>query len=112
MCGTVNVLQNSLAVGVPQFVLASPGGALYGDSAPTPETRPARPLSPFGAWRAAIEADGLAMSSPGGMCNTIPRHGNVCGPGQRMPGGPGVVAAFGCAMLRGERTVIHGDGPG
>ena len=112
VCGTVNVLEHSLAAGVRRFVLASSGGALYGDSAPrpTPETCPARPLSPYGASKAAAEAYVLAMSPPGGMRYTILRYGNVYGPGRGMSGGPGVVSAFGRAMLLGERPVIYGDG--
>ena len=112
VCGTVNLLEHSLAAGVGRFILASSGGALYGDSAPrpTPETCPARPLSPYGASKAAAEAYVLAMSPPGGMRYTVLRYGNVYGPGRGMSGDPGVVSAFGRAMLRGERPVIYGDG--
>ena len=112
VCGTVNVLQHSAAAGVRRFVLASTGGAIYGNSAPrpTPETCPARPLSPYGASKAAAETYVLAMSPPAGMRYTILRHGNVYGPGRGLSGGPGVVSAFARAMLRGERPVIYGDG--
>ena len=109
MCGTVNVLRQSLAFGVRRFVFASTGGALYGDSAPrpTPETAPPAPLSPYGASKAAAEVYVKSMSRLGGMRYTILRYGNVYGPGQ---GGAGVVGAFARAMLDGARPVIHGDG--
>ena len=109
VCGTVNVLRQSLAFGVRRFVFASTGGALYGDSAarPTPETAPPAPLSPYGASKAAAEVYVKSMSLLGGMRYTILRYGNVYGPGQ---GGAGVVGAFARAMLDGARPVIHGDG--
>ena len=99
MCGTVNVLRQSLAFGVRRFVFASTGGALYGDSAPrpTPETAPPAPLSPYGASKAAAEVYVKSMSRLGGMRYTILRYGNVYGPGQ---GGAGVVGAFARAMRR------------
>ncbi len=48
VCGTVNVLQRCRAFGVRRFVLASSGGALYGDAAPrpTPECRAPSPACP------------------------------------------------------------------
>ena len=112
VCGTVNLLQQCAAAGVRRFVLASTGGALYGDSAPrpTPETCPARPLSPYGASKAAAEAYVLAMCPPAGMRYAVLRLGNVYGPGKSKSGGRGVVSAFAHAMLRGERPVIYGDG--
>ena len=109
VCGTVNVLRQSLAFGVRRFVFASTGGALYGDSAPrpTPETAPPAPLSPYGASKAAAEVYVKSMSRLGAMPYTILRYGNVYGPGQ---GGAGVVGAFARAMLDGARPMIHGDG--
>ena len=110
VCGTVHVLEESLACGVRRFVLASTGGALYGDSAPrpTPEDAPPGPLSPYGASKAAAEAYVRAMTRGGAMRHAILRLGNVYGPGRR--GEPGVVAAFARAILGGRRPVIHGDG--
>ena len=101
----------SAAHGVRRFVLASTGGALYGDAAPlpTPESEPPAPASPYGASKAAAEAWAAAMTGLAGMRCTILRYGNVYGPGQAGDGS-GVVAAFARAMLGGEPPVIYGDG--
>lgn len=112
VCGTVNVLQCSLACGVRRFILASTGGALYGDLAPrpTPEDCPLHPLSPYGASKVAAEAYVAAMGGTGGMGYGILRLGNVYGPHQTPSGPADVVTTFARAMVRGERPVIHGDG--
>src|SRR4051794_40971490 len=46
--GTAVMLEAARAAGVGRFVLASTGGAIYGDTedVPTPQTTPAAPLSP------------------------------------------------------------------
>ena len=112
VCGTVNVLNASLACGARRFVFASTGGALYGHSAPlpTPETASPEPLSPYGASKAAAEVYVKTMTRGGAMRHTILRLGNVYGPGQGLSGEPGVVTAFARAMLGGTRPLIHGDG--
>ncbi len=112
VCGTVNVLEQSVAHGVGRFVFGSTGGALYGDAAPlpTPESHPPQPLSPYGASKAAAEAHVAAMGRLAGLRWTVLRYGNVYGPGQAAGGASGVVAAFARAMLDGVRPVIHGDG--
>jgi UDP-glucose 4-epimerase len=55
--GTAVMLEPARAAGVRRFVLASTGEAIYGeaDEVPTPETAPAAPISPYGAWKAAAE---------------------------------------------------------
>ncbi|MXY16823.1 MAG: NAD-dependent epimerase/dehydratase family protein [Acidobacteria bacterium] len=112
VCGTVNVLQHSLACGVRRFVFASTGGALYGESpfGPMSETAPAAPVSPYGASKAAAEAYVGAMSRSGAIRCTVLRLGNVYGPAPAAAAAPGVVAAFARAMLAGRRPVIYGDG--
>ena len=55
--GTAVVLDAARAAGTRRFVLASTGGAIYGDCdrLPTPEDAPAAPISPYGASKAAAE---------------------------------------------------------
>ena len=52
------VLEQSVHSGVSRFVMASTGGAIYGDATviPTPETAPALPLSPYAVSKAAAES--------------------------------------------------------
>ena len=110
--GTVRVLERSAAQGVGRFVLASSGGALYGERAPAPRppaSAPA-PASPYGASKAAAEQFTVSMCRLAAMRATILRYGNVYGPGDERRGEPGVVAAFARAMLGGIPPVVHGDG--
>ena len=55
--GTAVLLEAARAAGTRRFVLASTGGAIYGDTdrLPTPEDVPAAPISPYGASKAAAE---------------------------------------------------------
>ena len=55
--GTAVMLEAARAAGTRRFVLASTGGAIYGDCdrLPTPEDAPAAPISPYGASKAAAE---------------------------------------------------------
>ena len=109
VCGTVNVLERCRDFGVRRFVLASSGGALYGDGAPcpTPESRAPSPVCPYGVSKAAAEAYATVIARLAGMRCIALRYGNVYGPRRRACG---VVAAFARAMLNGAAPVIHGDG--
>ena len=58
LIGTVTMLEAARRHGVARFVLASTGGAIYGDAdrIPTPETARPRPGSPYAASKAAAES--------------------------------------------------------
>ena len=77
---------------------------------PADESHPVRPLSPYGASKAAAEAYVCAISRLSGIRYTILRYGNVYGPRQDPSGEAGVVAIFTRAMLNGERPTVFGDG--
>ena len=110
--GTLNVLQQCAAYGVKRIVFSSTGGALYGEPErlPADEEHPVRPLSPYGASKAAAEAYVRTLCALSGIRHTILRYGNVYGPRQDPFGEAGVVAIFASAMLRGQRPTIFGDG--
>jgi UDP-glucose 4-epimerase len=110
--GTVNLLQTSVGAGVRRFVFASSGGAMYGDTdvMPTPETHPSRPASQYGAAKVCAELYGGVYSSLHGLEFTALRYANVYGPRQDPHGEAGVVAIFAERLLRGEPTIIFGDG--
>lgn len=110
--GTLNVLQQCAAHGVGRVVFSSTGGALYGEPErlPADEDHPVRPLSPYGASKAAAETYVRTLCPLAGIRYTILRCGNVYGPRQDPFGEAGVVAIFAGAMLRGQRPVIFGDG--
>lgn len=110
--GTIVLLQASLRHHVRRFVLASTGGAIYGEASvvPTPEDYPAVPVSPYGASKLAAElmlATFRAMSS---LSYAALRYSNVYGPRQDPEGEAGVVAIFSRQLLAGAEAIITGDG--
>ena len=110
--GTLNVLQQCAAYGVGRIVFSSTGGALYGEPErlPADEEHPVRPLSPYGASKAAAEAYVQTFCALSNIRYTILRYGNVYGPRQDPFGEAGVVAIFAKAMMEGQRPTIFGDG--
>ncbi len=112
LLGMLNLLEAASASGVKRFLFASSGGACYGeqDVYPAPETHPTRPVSPYGASKAAGE---LYLGYYGfekklGWCAL--RYANVYGPRQDPHGEAGVVAIFTGRLLKNEPCTIFGDG--
>ncbi|MCY4582385.1 MAG: NAD-dependent epimerase/dehydratase family protein [Chloroflexi bacterium] len=110
--GTLNVLQLCAAYRVKRIVFSSTGGALYGEPErlPADEGHPVRPLSPYGASKAAAEAYVQTFCALSDIRYTVLRYGNVYGPRQDPFGEAGVVAIFANAMMSGQQPIIFGDG--
>ena len=110
--GTVQALEAARRAGVPRFVLASSGGAVYGEQEtfPAPETHPRRPASPYGVSKLCGEEYVALAARLHGMSTASLRYANVYGPGQDPLGEAGVVAIFLHKLLGGEVAVINGDG--
>ncbi|MDQ7828879.1 MAG: NAD-dependent epimerase/dehydratase family protein [Armatimonadota bacterium] len=110
--GTINVLEQARRAGVRRFLFASTGGALYGEpeAIPVGLDHPVRPLSPYGAAKAAAETYVALYERLFGLPAVILRYANVYGPHQDPHGEAGVVAIFAEAMLAGRAPTIHGDG--
>lgn len=110
--GTVRLLQAAAAAGVQSFLLASTGGAIYGeqDVFPAPESHPQRPTSPYGVSKKCAEAYLDYFGALGTMRTVALRYGNVYGPRQDPHGEAGVVAIFSSLMLQGQVPTINGDG--
>lgn len=111
--GTINLLNLSVRHGVGKFVFASTGGAIYGDpeAVPCTEDTPARPLSPYGAAKAAAEVYIGTFHRTFGLDYTILRYGNVYGPRMHFKTQEGLVAAmFASRMLRSEPVTIDWTG--
>lgn len=110
--GSLNLLEACRRAGVRRIVFASSGGALYGDTEviPTPEGHPARPTSPYGIAKLAVEHYLACWQALHGIGAVSLRYANVYGPRQDPLGEAGVVAIFAHRMLRGEVPVINGDG--
>ena len=111
--GLLNLMQAAVAAGsVEHVVFASSGGATYGDTdvIPTPESHPQRPVSCYGAAKAASEVYLGVYRANHGIKFTALRYANVYGPRQDPHGEAGVVAIFCGRLLDGKACTIYGDG--
>ncbi|HZT08218.1 MAG TPA: NAD-dependent epimerase/dehydratase family protein [Chloroflexota bacterium] len=111
--GMIALMHEAARAGVRKFIFASSGGAIYGDPdvVPCDETHPVRPLSPYGASKAAGEVYLETFGRVLGMDFTILRYPNVYGPRQHPYTEEGqVVALFSRLMLEGRQPTIFGDG--
>jgi UDP-glucose 4-epimerase len=110
--GLLNLLEGARAGGVRRVVFASSGGTVYGDGAraPTPETAPKLPASPYGTAKLTSEYYLATFGRLFGLEAVTLRYSNVYGPRQNPHGEAGVVAIFAKRMLAGEPITIYGDG--
>ncbi len=110
--GTLNLLECARRHGVRSVIVASTGGAIYGDHTiyPTPESEAAHPQSPYGVAKLAIEHYLYYYRSVHGLRSVVLRYANVYGPRQDPCGEAGVVAIFIKRLLAGDRPIINGDG--
>jgi UDP-glucose 4-epimerase len=112
VAGTAVLLESARLHRVQRLVLASTGGALYGeaDAMPTPESAPIEPMSPYGTGKAAAESYCALYTRLHGLPTTSLRLANVYGPRQDPRGEAGVVALFCAAKLEGRTAAVFGDG--
>lgn len=110
--GTINILQNAAKIKVKKIIFASTGGALSSEATvlPTPESKFALPVSPYGAAKISAEMYLHYFWKACGMAYTALRMANVYGPRQSSYGEAGVIAIFADKMLRGEQPIIFGSG--
>lgn len=110
--GTLNLLEGGRRAALKQVIFASTGGAMYGEQEyfPADEGHPARPLSPYGVAKLAVERYLYFYHHEYGIAATALRYANVYGPRQNPHGEAGVVAIFLDRLLAGREAVINGDG--
>ena len=110
--GTAVMLEAARAAGTRRFVLASTGGAIYGDTdrLPTPEDVPAAPISPYGASKAAAESYLALYARLHGLSTVALRFANVYGPRQDPLGEGGVIAIYCHAAANSRQVRVFGDG--
>ncbi|HET6401862.1 MAG TPA: NAD-dependent epimerase/dehydratase family protein [Candidatus Kapabacteria bacterium] len=111
--GSLNLLEAAKeAGGLKRFMLASTGGAIYGeqDYFPADEKHPTRPISPYGVAKRSIELYLHYYEQIHKIPYIAFRYTNVYGPRQSPHGEAGVVAIFTEKLLDGEECVINGDG--
>ena len=114
--GTVNALEAARRAGAGHFVLASTGGAIYGEGVERPDELPfgegarLRPLSAYGQSKLAAEGYLDHYAQMHGLNAVALRLGNVYGPRQDPATEAGVVAIFCNLALDGGRPTVFGDG--
>ena len=112
--GTIELLDAAVAVGTERFLLASTGGAIYGEGKgrelPLPESAECRPDAPYGQSKRAAEGYLDLFSRLHGLSTAALRLGNVYGPRQDPHGEAGVVAIFCGALLDATSPKVFGDG--
>src|SRR6476661_3674885 len=114
VAGTLNLLEAARTNDTSRFVLASTGGAVYGEGAglelPLDESAECRPDAPYGQSKFAAEGYASLYGRLYGLTATSLRLGNVYGPRQDPHGEAGVVAIFCGALLTGGTSRVFGDG--
>lgn len=112
LVGFLNLMEAGRQHGLRRCVLASTGGAIYGEQEafPCDEDHPCRPLSPYGIAKLATEKYLFFYQVQYGIDYLALRYANVYGPRQDPHGEAGVVAIFCRRLLEGQRCTIFGDG--
>ncbi|HEV7518967.1 MAG TPA: NAD-dependent epimerase/dehydratase family protein [Thermoanaerobaculia bacterium] len=110
--GSLNLFEAARKGGVRQVLFASTGGAIYGeqDFFPATEEHPARPVSPYGVAKLAVERYLFFYHVAYGLDATCLRYANVYGERQNPHGEAGVVAIFLDRLLAGRTPTINGPG--
>ncbi len=109
--GLLNIMQAAKDHGVKKVMMASTGGAMYGNK-PTPfnEEMKEEPLSPYGVSKRAGELYLNYYHELYDIPYIALRYSNVYGPRQNPHGESGVIAIFSEMIAEGKQPVINGDG--
>ena len=106
LLATQRLLEAVHRVGVRHFIHASTS-SVYGRDSSGDETRPTRPISPYGVTKLAAEHLVRAYGENFGVPYTILRYFSIYGPRQRPDMGYYI---FIDAILRGKPITLFGDG--
>jgi UDP-glucose 4-epimerase len=113
VASSVALFKSATDAGATTIVIASSGGAVYGDppTLPATEQLSPKPRSAYGASKAAEELYLASFRRLSTGVNTLAlRYGNVYGPRQDGTGEAGVVAITCTRLLADQPPVIRGDG--
>lgn len=109
--GLLNIMEAAKDVGVKKVIMASTGGAMYGNKqTPFTEDMKEEPLSPYGVSKRSGELYLNYYHEQYGVPYTVLRYANVYGPRQNPHGESGVIAIFSEMIAEGKAPVINGDG--
>lgn len=109
--GLLNIMQAAKKAGVKKVIMASTGGAMYGNQeTPFSENMKEQPLSPYGISKRAGELYLNYYHEIQQIPFIVLRYSNVYGPRQNAHGESGVIAIFLEMIGEGKQLVINGDG--
>lgn len=110
--GGLNILENCRINKVKKIIMASTGGAIYGEAEeiPTTENSPTYPVSPYGIHKLTLEKYLNYYYQIYGLNYTVLRFANVYGPRQFKGGEAGVIAIFIANAVQGISSQQFGDG--
>lgn len=110
--GGLNILENCRVNKVKKVIMASTGGAIYGEAEeiPTTENSPTYPVSPYGIHKLTLEKYLNYYYQVYGLNYTVLRFANVYGPRQFKGGEAGVIAIFIDNAVKGVSSQQFGDG--
>ena len=110
--GGLNIVQNCHLNKVKKIIMASTGGAIYGEAEeiPTSEAAPTYPVSPYGIHKLTLEKYLNYYYQVYGLNYTVLRFSNVYGPRQFKGGEAGVIAIFIDNAVKGLESFQYGDG--
>lgn len=110
--GSIHLFEAARKCDVRRIIVASTGGALYGeaDVRPTPENVRTVPLSPYGLSKLSMEQYLEYYHKLFDLETVVLRYANVYGPRQGGSAETGVVATFVKLALSNGQPTIYGDG--
>jgi len=110
--GSINLFQLAVKYKVKKVILASTGGAIYGEQEyfPADEKHTTNPISPYGIAKLTAEKYLEFYHRFFGIDYVCLRYSNVYGPRQLPKGEAGVVAVFCRKILKSEQPIINGKG--
>lgn len=110
--GGLNIIENSYRHQIKKIIMASTGGAIYGEAEeiPTTENYPTFPLSPYGIHKLTLEKYLNYYYHVYGLNFTVLRFANVYGPRQFKGGEAGVIAIFVENGVKDKESLQFGDG--
>jgi UDP-glucose 4-epimerase len=112
LIGLLHLIEAARPHGLRRVILASSGGAIYGESPrlPNREEDATEPISPYGVAKLGSERYLHYYAHVFGLPSVWLRYANVYGPRQSPLGEAGVVAIFITRLLDGGAPVINGSG--
>lgn len=111
----VQLLEQSISVGIKKFIFISSGGAVYGAVAEhkkANETDAPLPVSPYGIGKLGTEYYLAYFNRKYGLDYVSYRLTNPYGPRQASNNNQGVIPIFLGKVRAGEKLVVYGDGTG